>query len=63
MDAEIPKDQQEYQRLPIGQRAGFLADAANGMSDTDLARKYGLTERTATNWRMRLLGRRKKQAS
>ncbi len=39
--------------------AGFCDLARKGATDIELARAYGLTERTATNWRIRAVGSRK----
>lgn len=47
-------------KLDLDRQARFLRDIESGMSDRDLARQYDLTERTATNWRVRLFGRRRK---
>lgn len=48
-------------KLSLQKRDGFKVDVVNGMSDTDLARKYNLSDRTATNWRVRLCGSRPKE--
>lgn len=47
-------------KLDAGRQASFLRDVESGLSDSDLARRYDLSERTATNWRVRLFGRRRK---
>lgn len=59
MISEIPKTSRG--KLDPTRQAGFLADVEAGYSDSDLARRFGLSERTATNWRIRLFGRRQKQ--
>lgn len=44
-------------KLPKKRHAEFKADAAK-LSDTELAKKYKLSERTAYNWRITLVGKR-----
>lgn len=44
------------------QQEEFSEDCLAGLSDVELAQKYKLRERTATNWRLRLHGPRKKEA-
>lgn len=48
--------------LPIERHSAFKSDVADGLGDTELARKYNLSERTATNWRLRLVGPRDRHA-
>jgi hypothetical protein len=47
--------------LDDAQQAAFRADCEAGKTDVELADKWGLRERTATNWRLRLYGPRKKK--
>jgi hypothetical protein len=57
MISELPK---RRGKLDVARQAEFLRDVESGLSDIALARLYDLTERTATNWRVRLFGRRRK---
>jgi len=50
------------EKLKEKKRDEFVEDVSRGMSDADLAKKYKLLERTATNWRLRLVGPRVKGA-
>jgi hypothetical protein len=45
--------------LAPDQREAFASDSEH-LSDIELARKYGMGERTATNWRVRLVGKRER---
>jgi len=45
-------------KLPAHKREAYVMDVEAGMSDVDLAKKYKLSERTATNWRVNLCGKR-----
>ena len=56
------KRKPEWGHLPASEHARFTADVERGLTDGELAEKYELRERTATNWRLRLVGPRKKGA-
>ena len=48
-----------YGKLPPEDHQKFIKDVKAGLTDVELAEKYDLRERTATNWRLRLVGSRK----
>lgn len=62
MSAENPNTCGRRGILSTEEQAAFKEDA-QAMGDTALARKYGLSDRTATNWRIRLVGARTKEKS
>lgn len=59
MVSKKPKSKTKAGNLPSECHEAFRADCAV-LSDVELAVKYELRERTATNWRLRLYGQRLK---